>query len=73
MVRLIRARPLSTASASSNILRVASLRSPAVRALPTGTRSVIRFSSKVMWISSSLWPAISSVAIRSTLPTPCVG
>ena len=48
MVRLIRARPRSTPIASSNIFRVASLRSPAERAFVTGTRSVIRFSSKVM-------------------------
>ena len=70
---VMRARPFSTAIASSNILRVASFRSPADRAFATGTRSVIRFSSKVMWISSRRWPAISSVAIRSTLPTPWVG
>ena len=63
-----------------NTLKVASislvldnLRNPETLALPNGTRNVMRFSSNVMWINSRRWPAISSVAMRSTLPTPWVG
>jgi len=47
MVRLMRARPFSVSSACCMFVPVASLRRPEEAALLTGTRSVIRFSSKV--------------------------
>jgi len=47
MVRFTRARPRSVSSASVIDSEEASLRRPDDSALPTGTRKVMRFSSKV--------------------------
>jgi len=65
MVRLTRARPVTTSSAFFTVTGSASLRRPALFAFATGTRRVILSFSKLTTISSSLWPATSCSSIAS--------
>jgi hypothetical protein len=73
MVRLMRARPRSTSSASFMWSPVASLRRPEEAALFTGTRRVMRFSSKVTMITFRDMPATGMSSMPCTWPTPWVG
>jgi len=66
MARLMRARPFSVSMACSNSAGVNSLRSPALATFATGTRSVMRFSSKVTTTICSAIPAASTVSMPSS-------
>ena len=73
MVRFTRARPRNVSSASVIDSDDASLRNPDDAALPTGTRRVMRFSSKVTTMTCKAYPAADIVSMPCTVPTPWVG